>query len=105
MNFLCALITPDNYLRLLRALPLLSTLEIFFELLGEERIRQEAKNIAALQERLRTWGIAKRVGAWFLAYLKWAWYVFKELVDAGFHAASFWNPNVKGPFRESREMM
>ncbi len=91
MAFLCWLpfLTPDGYLRLLRLIPLLGTLEIGFELIGEQAFARAAGKLREAQERVHTWDFPARMLAPFEAYLDWGIHISLVLLE---QANSMFNP-------------
>jgi hypothetical protein len=83
MDLLCSFpfLTPERYLRLLRLIPLLGTLEIGFELIGEETFRENAGRVELFQKRINAWNLPEKIVRLAGGYLNWGWYFATLLLD------------------------
>jgi hypothetical protein len=104
MELLCSLpfLTPDRYLRLLRLIPLLGTLEIGFELIGEETFRQNATHVQEVQERIDQWHLPDRILGVAREYFEWGIYVSMVLIESAGQLAG-WLFNPIGAYRSSQK--
>jgi hypothetical protein len=107
MDFLCAIpfLTPDAYLRLLRLIPLLGTVEIGFELIGEESFRRGAERMLDWQGRVREWAFPRRMMAPFEKYLDWGLHIALTLlqqVNWIFNPAGAWQEKEKRDEEKAR---